>query len=226
MSLVRIAPAGDSAFVAEFPAGIDLATSRRVVALEHALRARCGSVLRELVVGFCSLTIYFDPLAIDGAWLADEIRQACLSAETWEDERRAVLDIPVCYDNELGLDLADVSASTGLSPEAIAELHSEATYRVFMVGFTPGFAYLAPVDPRLALPRRATPRTVVPAGSVAIAAGQTAIYPEESPGGWHIIGRTRVRPFDSSRPQPFLFRPGDRVRFVPIDRPTYDRPDK
>jgi inhibitor of KinA len=92
-------------------------------------------------------------------------------------------------------------------------LHAGVTYRVYMMGFVPGFAYMASVDPRIALPRRATPRTRVPAGSVAIAAGQTGIYPMETPGGWHLIGRTHVRPYDPARADPFLFRAGDQVRF-------------
>jgi len=102
-------------------------------------------------------------------------------------------------------------------------LHSALTYRVYVVGFIPGFPYMASVDPRLALPRRATPRTKVPAGSVAIAAGQTGIYPSETPGGWHLIGRTHLKPYDESRVEPFLFKPGNRVRFHPIDRAEFER---
>jgi inhibitor of KinA len=100
-------------------------------------------------------------------------------------------------------------------------LHLEREYRVYVVGFVPGFAYMAPVDPRLALPRRPSPRLKVPAGSVAIAAGQTGIYPAETPGGWHLIGRTPLRPYDPARSNPFLFHPGDRVRFTRITERDY-----
>jgi inhibitor of KinA len=105
----------------------------------------------------------------------------------------------------------------------VITLHSGATYRVYVIGFVPGFPYMATVDPRIAAPRRAVPRTRVPAGSVAIAAGQTGIYPTETPGGWHLIGRTRVKPYDGSRPEPFLFRPGDCVRFYAVDRAEFER---
>jgi KipI family sensor histidine kinase inhibitor len=105
----------------------------------------------------------------------------------------------------------------------VIALHSRTTYRVYVVGFVPGFPYMASVDQRLALPRRATPRTRVPAGSVAIAAGQTGIYPSETPGGWHLIGRTPLKAYDAARDEPFAFKPGDRVRFHAIDRDTFRR---
>jgi inhibitor of KinA len=101
-------------------------------------------------------------------------------------------------------------------------MHCGVTYRVYVVGFVPGFPYMAAVDPRIALPRRPSPRTRVPARSVAIAAGQTGIYPAETPGGWHLLGRTPVKPYDPLRAEPFLLRPGDRVRFRPISRAEYD----
>jgi KipI family sensor histidine kinase inhibitor len=109
-----------------------------------------------------------------------------------------------------------------VSEEDVVMMHARVTYRVYMVGFIPGFAYMASVDPRIAVPRRATPRERVPAGSVAIAAGQTGIYPMETPGGWHLIGRTHVRPYDPARDEPFLFRPGDEVRFHAVDRLTFE----
>jgi KipI family sensor histidine kinase inhibitor len=117
--------------------------------------------------------------------------------------------------------LASVANSAGVTEAEAIALHSGVTYRVYVVGFVPGFAYMASVDPRLVLPRRAIPRTRVPAGSVAIAAGQTGIYPTETPGGWHVIGRTPLKPYDAARSQPFAFKPGDRVRFHAIDRDTF-----
>jgi inhibitor of KinA len=131
--------------------------------------------------------------------------------------------VDVCYGGDLGPDLADVAAFAKVTEDEVVRLHSATTYRVYIVGFVPGFPYMASVHPHLALPRRTTPRTRVPAGSVAIAAGQTGIYPIETPGGWHLIGRTRVKPYDASRAEPFLFKPGDRVRFHPIDRMEFDR---
>jgi inhibitor of KinA len=134
----------------------------------------------------------------------------------------ATIDVPVCYGGDLGPDLGDVARQAGCSQEQVIRLHTSRQYRVFVVGFVPGFAYMGPVDSRLALPRRSTPRTRVPAGSVAIAAGQTGIYPMETPGGWHLIGRTAIRPFDESRAAPALFHPGDRVSFRPIPREEFD----
>jgi inhibitor of KinA len=221
MSDFRVVPAGDSALLVELPPSIDPVTSGRVIALAGALARRHGAVVRDLVVGYCSLTVYFDPLAVDSDWLETEVRGLAEEAEGAAEVGGALVEVPVCYGGELGPDLPDVARAAGCSEDEVVALHSGAEYRVYLVGFVPGFPYLASVDPRLALPRRASPRQKVPAGSVAIAAGQTGIYPMETPGGWHLIGRTPVRPYDPSRRQPFLFRAGDRVRFTPIDSAAF-----
>ena len=220
---VRIVPAGDAALVVELPAAFDVETSARVVAMAEASRRRCGYALRDVVVGYHTLTVYFDPLTIDARWLEDQLRQVSQEHAFEKPGSRATIEVPVCYGGELGPDLASVADRAGCSEEDVIRLHSGRDYRVFVVGFVPGFAYMGPVDPRLALPRRSNPRTRVPAGSVAIAAGQTGIYPVETPGGWHLIGRTYVRPFDESRAEPALFRPGDRVVFRSISREEFDR---
>ena len=119
------------------------------------------------------------------------------------------------YGGEGGPDLADVASFAGVRPEDVVAMHSSRTYRVFMLGFVPGFAYMAAVDERIAMPRLDTPRTRVPAGSVAIAGVQTGIYPSATPGGWRLIGRTSIKAFDPGRATPCLFQAGDRVRFVP-----------
>jgi inhibitor of KinA len=131
--------------------------------------------------------------------------------------------VPVCYGGDLGPDLADVAAFAGCSEADVVSLHSGRDYRVYMVGFVPGFAYMAEVEARIAAPRRASPRTAVPAGSVAIAGGQTGVYPAVTPGGWNLIGRTALQPYDPDREQPFLFKPGDRVRFRPIPLEEFPR---
>lgn len=224
MADLRIAPAGDAALLVELPARIDPETSGRVIALAQALRERCAATVRDVVVGYCSLTVYFDPLAMDAAWLESEIRTlAADNSPAVESPANAVIDVPVCYGGEYGPDLDAVAQFAHATPQETIAIHTGATYRVYVVGFVPGFPYMAAVDPRLAVPRRAIPRTRVPAGSVAIAAGQTGIYPSETPGGWHLIGRTRVKPYDASRAEPFLFRPGDRVRFHAIDRAEFER---
>lgn len=217
MAEFRVVAAGDSALLVELPPSIDPVTSARVIALAQALRARHGALVRDLVVGYCTLTVYFDPLAVDGEWLEGEVRAAASQIGDASEAGGAILDVPVCYGGEFGPDLADVARAAGCSDEEAVALHTGTVYRVYLVGFVPGFPYMASVDPRLALPRRASPRQKVPAGSVAIAAGQTGIYPSETPGGWHLIGRTPVKPYDPARTQPFLFTAGDHVRFYSIE---------
>jgi inhibitor of KinA len=219
----RIVAAGDAALVVEFAHRLDPDVNARLIFMSDQLRRRTGSAVRDVVVGYVTLTVYFDPLHVDVAWLDAEIRDIARRVPVEALEPGRVIDIPVCYGGELGPDLAEVSNACGCSEAEVIELHTSVEYRVFVVGFVPGFAYMGVVNERLALPRRAMPRTKVPAGSVAIAAGQTGIYPVETPGGWHILGRTPVRPFDPSRAEPVLFTPGDRVRFHVIDRETFER---
>jgi inhibitor of KinA len=179
---------------------------------------RVGSVLRDAVVGYCSVTFYFDPLRVDARWLADEIDAA--AGEIDDDAPSfvaGVVDVPVCYGGDYGPDLADVAAFAACSQEDVIARHLAREYRVYLVGFVPGFAYLAEVDPTIAAPRRPSPRQAVPKGSVAIAGGQTGVYPAVTPGGWNIIGRTALMPYDPARREPILFRPGDRVRFRRVD---------
>jgi inhibitor of KinA len=126
------------------------------------------------------------------------------------------VELPVCYGGEFGPDLEEVAARCGLSAAEVMARHSTAEYRVYMLGFSPGFPYLGGLDPAIAAPRRETPRLRVPAGSVGIAGMQTGIYPQESPGGWQIIGRTPGRLFRPDRAEPCLLGPGDRLRFVPV----------
>ncbi len=223
MDPLRIVAAGDAALVVELPQRIDPMVNARLVALGEAVRACCGSAIRDAVVGYCTLTLYFDPFRVDPAWLEGQVRSLALDDDAVVPLEGPLIDVPVCYGGELGPDLDDVAARIGCTLEETVNLHASREYRVYVVGFVPGFAYLGIVDDRLALPRRSSPRTRVPAGSVAIAAGSTGIYPIETPGGWHILGRTPVRPFDPRRAQPVLFRPGDRVRFVPVPREEFDR---
>jgi len=219
----RIVPAGDAALVVEYPARLDPDTSARAVAVAEAAQRRCGAVLRDIVVGYHTVTVYFDPLGVDARWLEDQLRSAAAEDAQDTDVPHATIEVPVCYGGDLGPDLPFVAAEAGCSEDDVVGLHTGREYRVFVVGFVPGFAYMGPVDPRLSLPRRSNPRTRVPAGSVAIAAGQTGIYPVETPGGWHLIGRTRMLPFDETRTEPALFRPGDRVLFRRITLDEFER---
>ena len=223
MTEFRIASAGDAALLVEWPARIDPLVSSRAVALAQAVRAEYAAAVRDVVVGYCSVTVYFDPLQVDAGTLEDDLRRIIRTLPAPVISDGGLIDVDVCYGGDLGPDLADVATFARASEADVIALHSALTYRVYVVGFIPGFPYMASVDPRLTLPRRAIPRMKVPAGSVAIAAGQTGIYPSETPGGWHLIGRTHVKPYDDSRAEPFLFKPGDRVRFHPVDRDEFER---
>jgi len=223
MTDFRIVAAGDAAWLVEWPARIDPALSARAVALAEAIKHARGDTIRDAVVGYCSVTVYFDPVHVDGEQLAVDLRQFALSVDDSPVPEGKLVSVDVCYGDEFGPDLPDVAAHAGITESEVIALHTAPTYRVYVVGFVPGFPYMASVDARLVLPRRTTPRTRVPAGSVAIAAGQTGIYPTETPGGWHLIGRTQVRPYDADRAEPFLFKPGDRVRFHSVDRAGFER---
>jgi KipI family sensor histidine kinase inhibitor len=218
----RIEPAGDAALRIELPARVDEAISARITAMGEAVRSRWTDIVCDAVVGYHTLTVYFDPLRVDGRWLEEQLAAIAAESVASVDGSRAHVEIPVCYGDDFGPDLGDVANAAGCSEQEVVDLHTGRDYRVFVVGFVPGFGYMGPVDPRLALPRRRTPRTRVPAGTVALAGGQTGIYPMETPGGWHLIGRTAVRPFDESRAEPVLFRPGDTVRFRSISREEFD----
>jgi len=203
---------------------VDPAINAQVHALAARLRANAPTWLRDLVPAYDSLGVFFDTLAIDAAsvrdWLDAQARTDVVAA--MQISPRTV-DIPVRYGGAFGEDLDAAAAELGLSPETLIERHRDARYTVAMIGFAPGFPYLLGLDPGLALPRLATPRTRVPAGSVGIDGAQTGIYPRESPGGWRLIGRTPLRLFDPAREAPSLLAPGDRVRFVAIDDAAFAR---
>jgi inhibitor of KinA len=221
---LRVTAAGDAALVLEFPPRIDPVINDAVMAAADEMRAAWGAILQDIVVGYCSVTVYFEPLRVDANWLEGEIWQAAERAGRTPRRRTGgLVEVPVCYEGGFAPDLEDVAAFGGVATEEVVARHAGRSYRVYMIGFVPGFAYLAEVDGRIAMPRRAVPRRVVPAGSVGIAGGQTGIYPAETPGGWNIIGRTPLRPWDPDRDEPSLFRPGDAVRFVAISRDEYER---
>jgi KipI family sensor histidine kinase inhibitor len=194
-----------------------------VVWTAEAVRRANWPGVRDVVPAFHSLAVYFDPLRADAERLRVSIEAAASASRDVDVTPSTLREVPVWYGGEHGPDLDGIAQSTGLSRDEVIAIHTAPTYCVFMIGFTPGFAYLGPVDPRIATPRLATPRVRVPAGSVGIAGQQTGIYPSETPGGWRLIGRTPFRPFQPLRQEPFLLKPGDAVRFVPIDAREYRR---
>jgi inhibitor of KinA len=212
-----IVPAGEAALEVRLAERIDPAVNAWCVGFARALEHDLGAVQRDVVIGYCSVTVYFDPLRVDPAWVEERIHAAAAAVQIEGEVSGAVVDVPVCYGGEFGPDLTDVAAYARCPAEEVIERHLSREYRVYLVGFIPGFAYMAEVDPSIAAPRRSSPRTAVPAGSVAIAGGQTGIYPAVTPGGWNIIGRTPIAPYDADRAEPFLFQPGDRVRFHRVD---------
>jgi len=219
----RLVPAGDSALIVEFEARIDPAVNARAIALADAVRAAAIAGIRDVVPTYRSVAVYFDPLSTNYDALVASLEQSAAQPVVEPPDRRP-MRIPVCYGGELGPDLARVAEFGHMSEGDVVALHSSASYRVFMLGFVPGFAYMGIVDARIAVPRRSTPRVRVAQGSVGIAGGQTGIYPAETPAGWRLIGRTPVTLFDLSRPEPFLLRAGDAVQFYPIDRGQFDEP--
>ena len=212
---------------AEFGDKLDLEINQSLQALAAALRARSLPWVRDIVPALCGIAVHFDPYhpelpASVLEYFEVLLQEAFKSASKFEDSGRSV-DVPVCYDAEFGLDLNEISEKTSFPAREIVKRHTSAKYRVLMVGFAPGQPYIGGLDEKLSVPRRPTPRTVMPAGSVAIANAQTAVYPYETPGGWSIIGRTPLKVFDPVREPPSLFAPGDRVRFIAISRAEYEK---
>jgi inhibitor of KinA len=223
MSDWRIVPAGDAALTVEYDARIDPVINRRVVALAAAIGATAIDGIRDIVPTYRSVTVFFDPLRTDYEALLIELGREAERPAPPPAVGREPLRIPVCYGGELGPDLENVAAYGRVDEAETVRLHTSAVYRVFMLGFVPGFAYMGLVDERIAAPRRQTPRVRVPRGSVGIAGRQTGIYPAATPGGWQIVGRTPLRPFDVARREAFLMKAGDAVQFYAIDRREFDR---
>ena len=204
---MKVQPLGDSALLAELGTRLDTALNTRAIALAAALKTRRD--VRQALAGYASVTVQFDPDQATHASLAAAIKRLAVKRPPMAEPGR-LHRIPVTYD---GPDMVEVADRLKLSREEIIELHTRPIYRVFLVGFVPGWAYLGPLPEELELPRRHVPRTQVPAGSVAIAGRQSGIYPLPTPGGWHLIGRTPVKLFLPDSDPPCLFRAGDRVKF-------------
>jgi KipI family sensor histidine kinase inhibitor len=217
----RLALFGDSTLVLQLGDTIDPIVNARVIALAAAAREAGWAGVRDIVPTFRSVAVAFDPVRADAARIAADLEHLARVVEPIVEDREP-LAIPVCYGGDLGPDLDALSHGAGCRREDVVDLHASVTYRVYMLGFVPGFAYMGVVDSRIRASRHTAPRVRVPAGSVGIAGAQTAIYPMETPGGWQIIGRTPVAVCDLARAEPFLFRAGDRVRFEPIDRETFE----
>lgn len=221
-----VAALGDCAVYVEFARSLDIEVNRAVQRLAFMVHGRALPWIRDVVPALGGLALHFDPdhpgLGGDARTTAIALIEDCLKQGLPDaDAVVRTIEVPVCYEPEFAPDLAEVAATAKLSPEEAVALHAGTEYRVLMIGFAPGHAYMGLLDPRLAVPRRATPRAIVPAGSVAVANDQTVVYPYAISGGWNIIGRTPLRVFDAERQEPSLFAAGDRVRFKPIPRSEF-----
>jgi inhibitor of KinA len=218
----RLLPAGDTALSVEFGDRIDRTLSGLVLALARRLAEANIAGVTECVPTFRSLMVYYDPLLLPYAALSARIAklaQGLRAAETAGRRWR----LPVCYDESVAPDLADVAARSNLAPAQVIERHSAVSYHVYMLGFLPGQPYLGDVASELALPRRPSPRMKIPAGSVAIANTMSCIFPAETPCGWHLIGRCPVPLWDLKRGAPMpLLQPGDQVGFAPVSVREYE----
>ncbi len=211
----KIVPLGDSALLVQLGDEIDLTINQRVHALAVLIDKSPIEGIIETVPAYGTLLIHYDPLTLEyskaNQWVKSKLEQIRDS----ESRKPRRIEVPVKYGSEHGPDLESVAAYHNLQVEDVIRIHSERIYTVYMMGFTPGFPYMGKLDEAIITPRLEVPRTNVPAGSVAIAGAQIGIYPLTSPGGWHLIGHTSLILFAPQSESPFLFAPGDKVKFIP-----------
>jgi inhibitor of KinA len=224
----RVYPCGDHAITIELGTGIDPVTNSKVISLFTRLQSLQEEGITDIIPSYHTLTAVYDPLLLKKKhsipsvykWVQDWLLNAAENFEQVTTLARK-LRIPVYYDPSHNTDLSFIAEQHTLSVQEVIDIHSSATYRVYLVGFLPGFAYMGSVDKRIATPRKISPRTLVPAGSVGIAGEQTGIYPFDSPGGWQLLGQTPVPLFDIKNPEPCYLHAGDEVQFYPITIEEY-----
>jgi 5-oxoprolinase (ATP-hydrolysing) subunit B len=220
----RILPCGDTALTVEFGSEIDPRLNARVLELDARLDGTVPGVV-ETVPTYRSLLVHYDPAATAFETLKTATLEACRDLPDEPREGR-LWEVPVVYGGPFGIDLEEVAERHGLTPAEVIERHAAPVYRIYMLGFVPGFAYLGGLDPAIATPRRDTPRAWTPAGTISIGGIQALIASIEAPSGWHLLGRTPVRSFMPRREPVFLFEAGDRVRFVRVDPCRWDELDR
>ena len=220
-----IRSAGDTAFIIEFGDSIDLAILSKVTKLDTAIQKAFANNLLdgllETVPTFRSLTVILNPGITTPAKLVNEIASLPIDVDASLNQETRHWKLPVCYGDEFGPDLSEVAKACEMKEDTLIKTHLDQTYVVYMLGFQPGYAFMGDINPALRLPRRTEPRLRVPAGSVAIANQLTGIYPWESPGGWHVIGRCPTPLFSGHNQPPALLRSGDKVSFKAIDMKQY-----
>jgi 5-oxoprolinase (ATP-hydrolysing) subunit B len=221
---VRILPCGDAALAVEFGNTIDPRLNARVLALDSRVNGGVVGIV-ETVPTYRSLLVHYDPVTTDFETLSSTMQRLTQDLPDEPSEGR-VWRIPVVYGGEFGIDLEDVAGRHGLTPSQVIDRHSAPIYRVYMIGFVPGYAYLGGLDPVLATPRRETPRLTTPAGTISIGGIQAVVASIEAPSGWHLLGRTPVRSYMLDRDPVFLIEAGDRVKFDPIEPSRWDELDR
>lgn len=221
MSKIKYMPAGDKALVAEFGNQIEEGLNQQVHHLAARLTKACIPGVQELLPTFRSLMIYYNPLEIRYGELKKQVESLAEDMGEAVENRKRILKIPCCYGARFGPDLRDMEQYTGMDREEIIRLHSSVDYKIYMMGFLPGFVYLGGLDKRLEMPRLTTPRVKIFAGAVGIGGSQTGVYPLASPGGWRLIGGTPVDFYDPDRENPILCEAGEYIRFVPITVDDY-----
>lgn len=216
-----VIPLGDRALTIGMPDGDGVSARDRVRCLLRAIHTSVPAGVTGIVPALRSITLHYDPARVSFATLARHLADAVDALVITPEPRRDPVVIPVCYGAAFGPDLDDVASAHGVTAEAIVDWHTAPRYTVAMIGFLPGFPYLDGLPTALHTPRRSTPRTAVPAGSVGIGGSSTGVYPFVSPGGWHLIGRTPLTLFAARRDPPSLLSAGDAVRFEPISAATF-----
>ncbi len=237
MQTIELTPQGDCAIVIKLGDQVDLETHRKVSILSRYLDEHPFEGMLEVIPAYYSVTVVYDPLQVFLSERKKSSTAQYLSPyEVVHHQVEAIVEnlddaaipnprhveIPVCYGGEFGEDLTYVAEMNGLTPDEVIAIHTSGSYLVYMLGFAPGFPYLGGMDPRIAAPRKDTPRLRIPRGSVGIAGEQTGVYPLETPGGWQLIGRTPISLFEPDNQPPALLSSGDRISFYPISRREFD----
>lgn len=217
---MKILAFGDSALLVNFEQKIDEAIHQKVMALAAALKAVPEATY--LIPAYCSLTVGFDSTLTSFPEMRELIEKLATIKTTEARSKSSIIEIPVCYDAEFALDLEEVMQQTGLSTTEIIELHTSTVFKVYMLGFVAGFAYMGSLPEALKVARKKQPRKLVNEGAVGLAGIQTGIYPTDAPGGWQIIGQCPIKMFDPTRAQPSLLQPGDLVQFKAIDAEAFE----
>lgn len=220
---IRFLPAGDSSVVMEFGNSISPEINSKVRNMVLVLEKAQKNYILEFLPTYRSLLIHYDPLKLSYDELLKELQNLVSLVDKEDRKEFRILEIPVLYGGANGPDIDFVASHNGISQKGVIQIHCSRDYLVYMLGFTPGFAYLGGMNEKIATPRLELPRINIPAGSVGIAGSQTGIYPMASPGGWQIIGRTPIKLYDPLATPPVLLRAGDYVRFIPITKEEFLR---